>query len=205
VPELKEALLTGDLSVSKARYILPALTETEDPKPWIEKAIHDTQEQVEKEVKAKYPSPIPREKIKRVTDERFSVQLSLTEEEKKLLDRVRELMVGKIEPPVNLQGVFTRLLKEYLHRHDPLIKAQRNDSLRRVKAAKESKTVSASVGHALQLRDAGRCTYVGPLGNRCEATCFIQTHHLQHRAHGGDHTLENLTLLCSRHHRFVHH
>ena len=128
IPELKRALIDGEITVSKARHILPVLTPTEDPKPWIDKAKEQTQEQIEKEVKAILPAPVPKERLKRITAERFSVQLSFTEEEKRLLDRAKELMATKKAPSQTLEQIFTHLLKDYLFRHDPLQKAERNSN-----------------------------------------------------------------------------
>lgn len=44
-----------------------------------------------------------------------------------------------------------------------------------------------------------RCTFPG-----CERRHYLDAHHLEHWAHGGETTLENLTLLCTHHHRLLH-
>ena len=63
----------------------------------------------------------------------------------------------------------------------------------------ESRTVPAPLRTALALRDKGcvvpRCGC--PPG-------WTDAHHIQHRANGGRTVLENLVLLCRRHHRLVH-
>ena len=48
-------------------------------------------------------------------------------------------------------------------------------------------------------RDEHRCTVPG-----CRSAQSLDVHHLVHRAHGGTHDLENLTLLCAGHHRAHH-
>jgi uncharacterized protein DUF222/HNH endonuclease len=64
--------------------------------------------------------------------------------------------------------------------------------------------VSASRGptdaqlDAMWFRDR-MCTFPG-----CEAKLFVEAHHIRHWADGGATTLENLTLLCDRHHRMLH-
>ncbi|MGH2687080.1 MAG: DUF222 domain-containing protein [Actinomycetota bacterium] len=64
--------------------------------------------------------------------------------------------------------------------------------------------VSASRGptdaqlEALWFRDR-MCTFPG-----CEAKLFVEAHHIRHWADGGTTTLDNLTLLCDRHHRMLH-
>ncbi|TML12367.1 MAG: DUF222 domain-containing protein, partial [Actinobacteria bacterium] len=63
---------------------------------------------------------------------------------------------------------------------------------------RRTRTIPPSIGRALQGRD-GRCRFPG-----CENRRFLHAHHIRHWAHGGETRLENLVLLCSRHHRFVH-
>jgi hypothetical protein len=60
-------------------------------------------------------------------------------------------------------------------------------------------TITVGQRRALQVRDPTRrfpgCSVIAP---RCDI------HHLEHRADGGRHRLDNLTHLCRPHHRFVH-
>ena len=51
---------------------------------------------------------------------------------------------------------------------------------------------------ALEFRDRG-CTFPG-----CDAKRHLHAHHIRHWADGGQTTLDNLTLLCGRHHRMLH-
>ncbi len=48
-------------------------------------------------------------------------------------------------------------------------------------------------------RDRGRCVVPG-----CRASRFLDVHHLVQRADGGDHSAENLAVMCSHHHRALH-
>jgi len=60
------------------------------------------------------------------------------------------------------------------------------------------RTVPTSIRRALKARD-GRCRFPG-----CEARRWVDAHHVHHWAQGGETSLENLILLCRRHHRLVH-
>jgi hypothetical protein len=51
---------------------------------------------------------------------------------------------------------------------------------------------------ALWARDRG-CSFPG-----CDRKHYVDAHHLEHWADGGATSLENLTLLCSHHHRLLH-
>lgn len=59
--------------------------------------------------------------------------------------------------------------------------------------------VPRRIRRALKRRDGGRCRFPG-----CEATRFVDAHHIRHWADGGPTDLENLILLCRFHHRLVH-
>jgi hypothetical protein len=52
---------------------------------------------------------------------------------------------------------------------------------------------------ALFMRDAGHCTHPA-----CESRAGLEAHHVQHWLYGGRTDLDNLTLLCRRHHHAHH-
>lgn len=60
------------------------------------------------------------------------------------------------------------------------------------------RSVPPSIRRALNARD-GRCQFPG-----CERHRFVDAHHIRHWAKGGETSLDNLVLLCRRHHRLVH-
>ena len=62
---------------------------------------------------------------------------------------------------------------------------------------RKTRTISPALRRALASRDR-HCRFPGCEGRRCDA------HHVRHWADGGATTLENLVLLCRRHHRAVH-
>ena len=62
---------------------------------------------------------------------------------------------------------------------------------------RRTRTISPALRRALQTRDR-QCRFPGCRNARCDA------HHVRHWADGGVTALENLVLLCRRHHRAVH-
>jgi hypothetical protein len=63
---------------------------------------------------------------------------------------------------------------------------------------RRKRTVPPTLRRALRLRDRG-CRYPG-----CTNRLFTDAHHVQHWTDGGETKLENLLLLCRRHHRLLH-
>jgi hypothetical protein len=62
---------------------------------------------------------------------------------------------------------------------------------------RKTRTVPSSIRRALQARDQS-CRFPGCTARRCDA------HHVEHWVDGGTTSLDNLVLLCRRHHRAVH-
>ena len=62
---------------------------------------------------------------------------------------------------------------------------------------RKTRTISPALRRALAARDR-QCRFPGCQARRCDA------HHVRHWAHGGATALDNLVLLCRRHHRAVH-
>jgi Domain of unknown function (DUF222)/HNH endonuclease len=67
-----------------------------------------------------------------------------------------------------------------------------------VRNGRRTRAIAPALRRALRARDRG-CRFPG-----CENRRFLDGHHVHHWAQGGPTTLENLVLLCRRHHRLVH-
>ena len=63
---------------------------------------------------------------------------------------------------------------------------------------RRSRSIPPAIRRALLLRDRG-CAFPSCTHNR-----FLHGHHIQHWLHGGETSLDNLSLLCSHHHHLVH-
>ena len=76
-----------------------------------------------------------------------------------------------------------------------LIKDKKGEPL---SIGRKSRAIPPAIRRALRFRDSG-CRFPG-----CTNTRFVDGHHIRHWADGGETSLENLVLLCRRHHRLVH-
>jgi Domain of unknown function (DUF222)/HNH endonuclease len=63
---------------------------------------------------------------------------------------------------------------------------------------RKARTIPPAIRRALQRRDGG-CRFPG-----CSCSRFVDAHHIVHWADGGETSMDNLVLLCRRHHRLVH-
>jgi hypothetical protein len=63
---------------------------------------------------------------------------------------------------------------------------------------RKRRTIAGSIKRALLKRDTA-CSFPG-----CTHQTFLEGHHIKHWADGGETSLDNLSLLCSHHHRYVH-
>jgi hypothetical protein len=64
---------------------------------------------------------------------------------------------------------------------------------------RKSRLVPKSVERAVRARDKHCCVFPG-----CTNRRFLDCHHVEHWAHGGETSIDNLMLLCTKHHTLVH-
>ena len=64
---------------------------------------------------------------------------------------------------------------------------------------RRSRLIPKAVERAVRARDNNGCVFPG-----CSNRRFLDCHHVEHWAHGGETALENLMLLCTKHHTLVH-
>jgi hypothetical protein len=64
---------------------------------------------------------------------------------------------------------------------------------------RSSRYIPRAVVREVYQRDAGQCTFVSAEGKRCSARGFLELHHHDPYARGGEATVENLRLVCRSH------
>jgi len=64
---------------------------------------------------------------------------------------------------------------------------------------RKSRIVPLAMQRALRSRDGNCCTFPG-----CHHRRFLHNHHVKHWSNNGETNLDNLMLLCTRHHTLVH-
>jgi hypothetical protein len=64
---------------------------------------------------------------------------------------------------------------------------------------RRSRLVPKAIERAVRARDNNGCVFPG-----CNKHRFLDCHHVEHWAHGGETAVDNLVLLCTKHHTLVH-
>ena len=70
-------------------------------------------------------------------------------------------------------------------------------------SSRPSRHIPAAVRRAVRARDAERCRFVDEQGRRCSERHRLEFHHRRPYGMGGDHSPENISLLCPAHNRYL--
>ena len=182
IPELAQAVITGDIQITKAKTIASVITK-ENKYEWISRASSESKFELEEAV------------IKASGRETKTLNLELTPEEHELFVRVQAVLCAKLDHFPSKEEGFTWMTEFTLNKIDPLRKADRS----------QDRSGEASVEAQVTHRDRGQCQAELPDGTKCGETKWTHQHHVIPKALGGPDTTENLVTLCASHHRKVHH
>jgi len=202
VPELKAAIDSGLLTVSKASRIAPVITK-ENEKKWIEKASTLRYRELEREIAKERPEIARKERIKAITPLRSEIRFSISAELEMKFERVKEILRTK-----TMEETLEELVDYAIQQKDPVERAKRinnrktpvKPAARQANVAKQtSRPIPQRILHQVNLRDRGKCTV-----KDCQETRWVEIHHVRPFSQGGTHALNNLTTLCSGHHGQIH-
>lgn len=159
VPELALAVETGELGIATARKIAPILN-SENHSEWIEKARTLTKKELEKELVTAAPETMSRhmERTKPITPDRTKIEFSLSEENLDLLRRVQDLVSQKQGYPASMEEAIVRSLEEYVERHDPVVKAYRQEEKNSRKSQKRTQAEAATNSNHTSVSEEARPT-----------------------------------------------
>jgi hypothetical protein len=215
VPEVKEKLATGALTFTNAAKIQVALNAAHetplkmDLKSEIVRACSNvTQNECDRILFQKIPElteHLPEEKVRRVTADKTEIKLIVSEA---LLQKIQKLnhLLSHANTEQKILNLFERLVDQELERQvkksQPKTKTHptvgpheklRSDSVE----VRPSKAVPAEIRKQVFARAHSKCEFDG-----CNSTYQLQVDHIRPRCLGGDHSLENLRVLCRTHNLF---
>jgi 5-methylcytosine-specific restriction endonuclease McrA len=148
-----------------------------------------------------FPLSTPASRVEPVAPRSFRIHFTASAELKEKLERLQALMRSSV-PDGNLGQIIDRAVTEKLER----LEAKRfgktgkpRKSLSRTDTRPKSRHIPAAVRRAVERRDGGRCTYRNERGRRCNTRHDLEFHHRKPYGFGGDHSPDNLALMCRAH------
>ena len=147
-----------------------------------------------------------KEKVRAVSEDQISVQVTFTREQFEKLKRIQELL-SHTHIDASNAALLDAAMDVFLEKKDPLkktVKARvaQGDTAAEVTASegRNSKPVTPSTRNFVLKKSDGRCEYRDPkTGRRCESRHFLEIDHIQPRALGGTNAQDNLRTLCRTH------
>jgi hypothetical protein len=144
------------------------------------------------------PLSAPRAAVTPLSPDRYKLQLTIDGDTLEKLRLAKDMLSHAI-PSGDDAAVLDRALTVLLV---DLAKKKFADTPKPRRArAKDprARDAAAAVKRAVWVRDLGRCAYIGPSGHRCNERRFVEFHHVDPYALGGEATVEKIELRCRRH------
>jgi 5-methylcytosine-specific restriction endonuclease McrA len=133
---------------------------------------------------------------------RYKVQFTASAELKQKLERFQALM----GPQVDLGAAIELAVTEKLERLEAS-RLARKKAPRKSPEAEQTQTTSrhipAAIQRAVRERDGDRCRYLDTQGRRCKERHWLQFHHRHPFGLGGEHSAENIRLMCRAHNAYL--
>ena len=149
-------------------------------------------------VPTRAPEP-PRPMVAPLAPERYKVQFTIGQETREKLQLAQDLLRREI-PSGDPAAIFDRALTLLLNDVAKKKLAQtRQPRPAKPRANSRSRHVPAALKRAAWLRDRGQCGFIGKNGRRCGEKAFLEFHHIEPYAVGGEMTQANISLRCRRH------
>jgi hypothetical protein len=136
-----------------------------------------------------------------LSPDRYRVQVTIGGDTLEKLRLAKDLLrhaVPSGDEAVILDRALTALLADLAQRKFAAADKPRPSSA----AAPGSRRVPADVKRTVWLRDLGRCAFVGASGRRCSERAFLEFHHVEPYALGGEATVANIQLRCRSHNAY---
>jgi hypothetical protein len=149
------------------------------------------------------PAPPPQTPpVAAVAPARYRMQFTVAAETHDIFRQVQTLLRREIpdgDPATIFQRALSLLLDDAARKK---LAATDGPRPRRAKANPGSRYKPAALVRAVWSRDGGRCAFVARNGRRCGEVSFLEFHHLDAHALGGEMTEGNISLRCRAHNQY---
>ena len=163
----------------------------------------DNQEESRYAVVAPAPVPVPQpvKPVEPLSPKRYKIQFTSDAALREKLERLQALTGAKDLADVIDQAVTERLGRLEARRYGQTDKPRQ--TLEEANTSPNSRHIPAAVRRTVWERDRGRCTFVVEDGRRCKEQNQLEFHHQRPFARGGDHSVDNVALLCRAHNGYL--
>jgi len=144
------------------------------------------------------PMPVRPAAVTPLSPDRYKLQLTIDGETLEKL-RLAKDMLGHAIPSGDDAAILDRALTALLAELARKKFADTRRPRRSPGAKPGARHPSAAVKRVVWVRDLGRCAYIGPSGHRCNERRFLEFHHVDPHALGGEATVDQVALYCRRH------
>ena len=144
-----------------------------------------------------------RAKLEPLSPGRYKVQFTASAQLRDKIERLTALMRSEV-PDGDLAVILDRAVSEKLQRLEARRFAKTaapRQALTSARTAASSRHIPAAVRRAVRERDGDRCRFVDDLGRRCSERHRLEFHHRHPFGMGGEHSPDNVSLLCTAHNR----
>ncbi len=135
---------------------------------------------------------------------RYRIQFTASAELHDKLEQLRARMRTSI-PDGDISSIIDDAVTEKLERLESK-RFGKTDAPRKnldeIDTSASSRYIPAAVRRAVYERDGGQCAFVDKSGRRCTHRDRLEFHHRKPYGRGGDHSLDNVQLLCHGHNGF---
>jgi hypothetical protein len=142
--------------------------------------------------------PVLHAAVTPLSPERYKLQVTISGETLEKMRLAKDTLSHAIptsDDAVVLDRAFEALLEK--------LAKQKFAATEKPRVSRAMKTVThvptAAVQRAVWVRDLGRCRYIGPNGHRCDERRFVEFHHTDPRALGGEASVDLIELRCRPH------
>lgn len=218
VPEISTAIQSGELTMTTVAQVQSFIRQekiqsdrvysTEEKKALFSEFAGKSSDQVEKELSAKAPNLIPREKTRSIDENKTELRIVLNDSTMEKLKQVQNLCAHKLQDPNSYAELLNLMADQTLAKIDPR-KQKQSVSVAKVdpivkeirdKAKPPTRYIAKNLKIETWKKAKGRCNYKDPVtGHVCNSQFKLQIEHIHPFAKGGANELDNLTLLCSAH------
>jgi hypothetical protein len=143
------------------------------------------------------PIKTPPARVTPLAPDRYRLQVTLAGSTHEKFRRVQALLRHAV-PCGDAAEILDRALSLLLEHLERQRFAQTSRPRGTTPPVQRSRHIPASIRRHVWQRDGGRCAFVGAEG-RCRETAFLEFHHLEPYAVGGDTTWDNIQLRCRAH------